>query len=96
MRARQIDLSSAVKLPSNTFDMRGMRVDEGLDALSEFLDQCLLRHHDSAFILHGHGTGALKKAVRDWLPSSAHIDRWARANEDQGGDAFTVVALKSS
>lgn len=94
-KKRQSELDIAVRLPSNTFDMRGMRVDEGLEDLSLFLDQCLMRHHDYAFILHGHGTGALKSAIRQWLPSSAHVSQWARATEDQGGDAFTVVALLS-
>ena len=92
---RSQSLGLAVRLPSNSLDMRGMRVDEGLDQLELFLDQCLMRHHDYAFLLHGHGTGALKQAIRQWLPTSAHVAEWARATEEQGGDAFTVVALHS-
>ena len=75
--------------------MRGMRVEEGIEHIEQFLDRCLMSHHEYAFLLHGHGTGALKQAVRQWLPSSPHVHRWGAANEDQGGDAFTVVALHS-
>lgn len=88
-------LEQALRVPANTLDMRGMRVDEGIEKIEHFLDRCLMTHHDYAFLLHGHGTGALKQAIRQWLPSSPHVHRWAAANEDQGGDAFTVVALHS-
>jgi len=88
-------LEQALRVPANTLDMRGMRVDEGIEKIEHFLDRCLVSHHDYAFLLHGHGTGALKQAIRQWLPSSPHVQRWAAANEDQGGDAFTVVALNS-
>lgn len=86
-------ISDALRLPSNTLDMRGMRVDEGIDKASDFLDQCLMRDHDHAFLLHGHGTGALKQALRTWVRGSNQVQQWAPANQAQGGDAFTVIAL---
>ncbi len=92
---RSHPLEQALRVPANTLDMRGMRVEEGIERIEQFLDRCLMSHHEYAFLLHGHGTGALKQAVRQWLPSSPHVHRWGAANEDQGGDAFTVVALHS-
>ena len=47
----------------------------------------------AVFLLHGHGTGALKDGLRRWLRSSAYVADWCPADEDQGGDAFTIVQL---
>ena len=43
---------------------------------------------------HGHGTGALKQAVREALRTHTTVDRFMPANADQGGDAYTVVAVR--
>ena len=77
----------------NTCDLRGLRADEALDAVERFLDRMVLANEPVGWILHGHGTGALKTAVRRWLPSSAHAESWRPAGENEGGDAFTRVAL---
>ena len=87
-------LHHGVRTPSNTIDLRGERVEESLETLDAFLDRALLSGISEVFILHGHGTGALKSAVRQCLPGSPYVDHWAPANADQGGDAFTIVALR--
>ena len=88
-------LESALRIPGNTLDLRGMRVDEGLDAADLFLDRALRAGHDTVFLLHGHGTGVMKKAVRGWARQHTGIASWAPANSDQGGDAFTVCAISA-
>lgn len=82
-----------VRLPGNTLDMRGMRVDEGQEAAEKFFDKAVQSGWDTVFLLHGHGTGALKDGLRHWLRSSAYVSDWSPASEEQGGDAFTIVAL---
>lgn len=77
----------------NTCDLRGLRADEALETVERFLDKMVLVNESTGWILHGHGTGALKTAVRQWLPSSSYSSGWRPANEDEGGDAFTRVAL---
>ncbi|MEN0067108.1 MAG: Smr/MutS family protein [Myxococcota bacterium] len=86
-------LDEAVRVPGNTLDMRGMRVDEGQDAAEQFFDKSMRSGWDSVFLLHGHGTGKLKVGLRRWLRSCGYVRDWSPANEDQGGDAFTVVQL---
>ena len=82
-----------VRTDSNTCDLRGKRVDEALDAAELFLDAMVRRNESVTYILHGHGTGVLKQAVRAWLPECAHVNRWRPAMQQEGGDAFTLIAL---
>jgi len=88
------DLARAVRIPGNTLDLRGMRVDEALAATEAYLDQASLERLDVVFLLHGHGTGALKQALRTWLRTSPQVRSSRPASHDQGGDAFTVAALR--
>ena len=90
---RAAALLEAVRLPTNTLDMRGMRVDEGFDAADKFFDTAVMRGIATVFLLHGHGSGALKDGVRGWLRSSSYVADWVPADAEQGGDAFTIVEL---
>ena len=82
-----------VRTDSNTCDLRGKRVDAALEAAEMFLDEMVRRNEPVTYILHGHGTGKLKKAVRSWLPECAHVSRWRPAMPHEGGDAFTLIEL---
>lgn len=84
----------AVRLDYNTVDLRGQRVEAALEKVEQHIDQMILRGESHAFVLHGHGTGALKTAVRRFLPQATRVRRWRPANADEGGDAFTVVELR--
>lgn len=92
--AAPTDPDEAVRLPGNTLDLRGKRVEEGLDEVDTFLDHAAISHWEAVFLLHGHGTGAMKQAVREHLRKSRYVLRFGPANADQGGDAFTVVVLR--
>jgi len=85
---------SLVRMPGNTLDLRGQRVEAGLKALERFLDDAVLRDEEGVFVLHGHGTGAMKEAVRRALADSPYVAACAPAAPEQGGDAFTVVVLR--
>lgn len=81
-------------MDGNTLDLRGARVAEGLEELERFLDEAVLRGDDCVFVLHGHGTGALKAAIRKALSDSRYVEASAPAAPEQGGDAFTVAVLR--
>lgn len=91
---KRADLADAVRLPGNTVDLRGLRVEEGLDEVERFLADAARRGFDAVFVLHGHGTGAMKDAVRRWLPSCAAASGWLPADASQGGDAYTIVGVR--
>jgi DNA mismatch repair protein MutS2 len=90
-----VTLGDALRTPANTVSLRGLRIDDAEAAVDAFLDKASMSGWDVVFVLHGHGTGALKTAVRrEWLRQSAYVTQFAPANEDQGGDAYTVAALR--
>ncbi len=85
---------AAIKTEQNVCDLRGVRVEAGLDQVESFLDRMLQLGESSMFILHGHGTGAMKSAVREHVAGLPHIEHWEPAQKEDGGDAFTVCWLR--
>lgn len=76
-----------------TLDLRGERVEAGLGLLDEFIDTLLRRGENVGYVLHGHGSGAMKNAVRSHLRELGIIRLARPAERDEGGDAFTVFWL---
>lgn len=76
-------------------DVRGMRADDALAEVESFLDQGMRSGEEAALIIHGHGTGALKQAIRDFLASSPYIRMYRPGESHEGGDGVTVVALRA-
>jgi DNA mismatch repair protein MutS2 len=83
----------AVRLEERRLDVRGLRVEELLRALERFLDRLYAAGEPQALILHGHGTGALKQALREALAGSPYVASHRRGDQHEGGDAVTVVTL---
>jgi DNA mismatch repair protein MutS2 len=78
----------------NTIDLRGLKVDEAITKLESDLDRMMRNNVKEAVVIHGHGTGALKRAVREQLKFS-HYVKSSRAGEyGEGGDGVVIVMLK--
>lgn len=77
-----------------TVDIRGHRVDEAVAQVDRFLDESLLAGRDTIFVIHGHGTGALRSAVRSHLASHKAIEKVRPGEQNEGGDGVTVAFLK--
>ncbi len=93
---RRADASAAavfLQTPGNTLDLRGMYVDDALPEVEAFLDRLCLTQAPCAFLIHGHGTGALKAGVRRHLKTSPYAKRFLPAPREQGGDGVTIVVL---
>jgi DNA mismatch repair protein MutS2 len=82
-----------IQTPENTLDIRGNYVDDALPEVDAFLDRLSLAQAPHAFLIHGHGTGALKTAVRSHLRGSPYARRFFPAPREQGGDGVTIVLL---
>jgi len=75
-------------------DLRGQRADEAIAALEQFLDASLLRGATGVEIVHGRGTGALRKEIHAFLRTAPGVASYTLANEDRGGDGMTEATLK--
>lgn len=72
----------------------GMRVDEALSQLEPFLNHTSLAGLKEITVIHGLGTGALLRAVRDHLNRHPLVERFRRGELSEGGDGVTIVTLK--
>jgi DNA mismatch repair protein MutS2 len=88
------EIPLAIQTRSNTVDVRGQRADEALRAVEEYLDHAALDGADTIFVIHGHGTGALRKAVREFLAVSPYVARFRAGGKGEGGDGVSVVSLR--
>ena len=79
---------------SNTLDLRGERVEEALDELETYLDKASLANLSPVYIIHGHGTGALKSAVREFVSTSPYVAKYRVGEDAEGGDGVCVIDIK--
>ena len=91
--AEPAGVSVFVRTMANTLDLRGKRVDEALGLLDSFVDGCVLGRISPFMIIHGHGTGAVKSAVRDFLKAARYAIKFRPGEQYEGGDGVTVVEI---
>ena len=72
----------------------GMTVEEATDRLDKFLDDAALGHRTELRIIHGHGTGALRKGIGEFLSSHPLVEKHSFETEERGGKAITIVELR--
>lgn len=78
----------------NTVDLRGLRAHEAIAMAEQFLDRSLGAGRKVAFLIHGHGTGALRDGLRDALRTSRVVEKMRPGGPSEGGDGVTVVWLR--
>lgn len=77
-------------------DLHGERVEEALTRVDQFLDRALLASYAEVRIVHGHGTGRLRRAVRSMLGRHPAVGSYRPGSSSEGGDGVTVVHLGNS
>ena len=75
-------------------DLRGMTAQEAIAALDMYLDNALLARLETVRIIHGKGTGAVRKAVREHLKHSRYVKSFRPGHFGEGEDGVTVAELK--
>ncbi len=86
----------AIQTRENRCDMRGLNVEEALQNADSFLDQAYHREWNTVFLIHGNGTGALRKAIRQLCKESPYIERYRPGGRGEGGEGVTVVKLSTT
>jgi DNA mismatch repair protein MutS2 len=92
-RTRRGTVDVFVRTSYNTIDLRGRRVDEGMAELSKFMDTSVMNNISPLMIIHGHGTGAMKSAARDYLHETLPKGSFRPGEIHEGGDGVTMVTL---
>jgi DNA mismatch repair protein MutS2 len=82
-----------VRAGYNTLDVRGERVDAAIGLAEKFLDDALRTGSEAVFVIHGHGTGALRESLRKQLTSFPGVATVRPATPEEGGDGVTVIVL---
>jgi DNA mismatch repair protein MutS2 len=86
-------LETAVQTTDNTCDLRGLRADDAVSLAVSFLDRSINDERRVCFLIHGHGTGALKEAIRRELKSSPYVRFFRAGDPGEGGDGVTIAWL---
>jgi DNA mismatch repair protein MutS2 len=93
----EVDMPSVgrpkIASPRMELDIRGKRVDEGIQLVEQYLDTAFLAGLPWVRIIHGKGTGRLRQAVRDVLKQNDHVSSWEEGRDREGGAGVTVAKL---
>lgn len=76
---------------SARLDLRGQRYEPAMANLSSFIDHALLNNLPSVTIIHGKGTGAIRKGTQEYLRSNPRVKSFEYASPSNGGDGATIV-----
>ena len=90
----EVHLSGSERRVQSELNVIGQTTDEAVDAVDKFLDEASLASLSQVRIVHGHGTGALRRAIASLLGDHPHVARFLPAPPDQGGAGATVVELR--
>jgi DNA mismatch repair protein MutS2 len=88
------DSNQPVRSVRVELDLHGKRYEEAMIELDKFVDDCLLNNLEFAYIVHGIGTGALKKGVEKYAKNNPQVKNYRRGNEGEGGVGVTVYQFK--
>ena len=73
----------------------GLRADEAKSAVEKYLDDVLLARYHQVRIIHGFGSGILRKVVNEVLKKNKYVESFRSGGENEGGLGATVVNLRS-
>ena len=89
----RIGMSKSLSV-SPEINLLGKTVDEAVSELDKYLDDALLSHLSTVRVVHGKGTGALRKGIHEYLRRQKHIKSYHLAEYGEGDAGVTIVELK--
>ncbi len=73
-------------------DLRGKRLEEAIESLEQKINELVVKNFSGKLIvIHGHGTGILKRGIREYLRDHPLVDRFRSGEPEEGGDGVTVI-----
>src|SRR6266581_1423555 len=90
-----VHLRSSESLATDEINVIGMTVEQASERVDKFLDEAALANKPRVRIIHGHGTGALRKGIGQFLDAHPLVEKHSFESEEHGGKAITVVELRA-
>lgn len=92
--SKQFNAVSKVANISTQIDVRGLMVDEACQLIGKYIDDAVIAGLQRVLIIHGKGTGALRKGIHQYLKNHRNVISYTLANINEGGSGATEVQLK--
>jgi DNA mismatch repair protein MutS2 len=93
-RGVTVRMQPSAEPPSEEINLIGCTVEEATRRVDKFLDQAALAGSSQVRLIHGHGTGALRRGLAEFLRTHPLVEAIRNEAEDRGGQAITLVELK--
>lgn len=98
-RDEQIFKKHAEKRQSSAYispeiDVRGENIEDAIVIIDKYLDDAALSSLATVRIIHGKGTGALRKGLHEYFRGHPHVKKYMKAAYNEGGDGATVIELR--
>jgi len=90
----RVHSQSGESLATDEINVIGMTVEQASERVDKFLDEAALANKPRVRIIHGHGTGALRKGIGEFLDAHPLVEKHTFESEEHGGKAITVVELQ--
>ena len=90
----RVHSQSGESLATDEINVIGMTVEQASERVDKFLDEAALANKPRVRIIHGHGTGALRKGIGEFLDAHPLVEKHTFESEEHGGKAITVVELE--
>lgn len=88
------DMVFNIKNVPSSLNLIGYHIDEGIETLGKYLDDCSIRHLHEVKVIHGFGSGKLREAIHQYLAKSIYVDSFRLGSELDGGNGVTIIKLK--
>ena len=93
-KAGGFNMLAKISQVSTQVDIRGLMVDEAIDVVGKYIDDAVISGLSRVLIIHGKGTGALRKGIHEYLKKHRNVLSYTLGDMDEGGSGTTAVNLK--